>query len=319
MKRIEFEQLKNASTQIPALIGHCFEIKKMVVEGISNDALLAKNGHKQHLEEYLVMSRNVNTGSEYLSAAMDRILESIRARRPLPIVRFADGEYEFYNLTMKCNGLYQQARSVEEIKQSIPMHVSSLKYVTQNGMIAPLLFPGNLVKSKSWNPFGKIQGNIQGKSFLEFLLAENIKITNENYLPFYAVYALLTSEVFSRSMNGKKVCIVNSDYEENECNDWFRRRRSQPNLCSVEIPASYIATEWETMRANVLKQIPEGVDLFLVGAGIGALLVCKDLAQNYSVPAIDAGHVLNMMNGKVRKSNGDRLYTFSEPVSISPL
>jgi hypothetical protein len=314
MKRIEFEQLKNASAKISTLLGQCFEIKKMVVEGISNDALLAKNGHKQNLEEYLVMSRNVNTGSAYLALAMDIILEAIRAHRPLPIVRFADGEYEFYELTMKCNGLYQQARSVEEINQSIPMHVSSLKYVTQNGMIAPLLFPGNLVQMKHWNPFGKPHGNNQGEKFLEFLAAENIKISDGNYLPFYAVYALLTSEIFSHSMNGKKICIVNSDYEESQCNDWFVRRGSQPVVCGVKIPATYIATQWESMRNDVLKQIPDGVDLFLVGAGIGALLVCADLSQKYLVPAIDAGHVLNMMNGKVGKSNGDRLYTFQEPV-----
>jgi hypothetical protein len=33
------------------------------------------------------------------------------------------------------------------------------------------------------------------------------------------------------------------------------------------------------------------------------------VAKRFSIPAIDAGHVLNMMNDRVDKSNGARLYT----------
>jgi hypothetical protein len=42
---------------------------------------------------------------------------------------------------------------------------------------------------------------------------------------------------------------------------------------------------------------------------VGALLVCADVARTFSIPAIDAGHILNMMNDRVGKSNGARLYT----------
>lgn len=49
--------------------------------------------------------------------------------------------------------------------------------------------------------------------------------------------------------------------------------------------------------------------LCLVGAGIGALLVFVDVAHKFSIPAIDAGHVLNMMNGCEEKSGRPRLYT----------
>ena len=55
--------------------------------------------------------------------------------------------------------------------------------------------------------------------------------------------------------------------------------------------------------------IPQDVDLCLLGAGIGALLACVDVAETFNVPAIDAGHVLNMMNAREDKSNGARMYT----------
>jgi hypothetical protein len=77
----------------------------------------------------------------------------------------------------------------------------------------------------------------------------------------------------------------------------------------VEIPAEYVATRWEKIKKELLEKISPDTDLCLAGAGVGALLVCADVARAFSIPAIDAGHVLNMMNGRVDKSNGARLYT----------
>jgi hypothetical protein len=63
------------------------------------------------------------------------------------------------------------------------------------------------------------------------------------------------------------------------------------------------------MRGDVLNRVPPDTDICLVGAGVGALMVCVDVAERYSIPAIDAGHILNMMNGREDKSNGARMYT----------
>ena len=93
------------------------------------------------------------------------------------------------------------------------------------------------------------------------------------------------------------------------CTQWFAQFSSHPDIIFTEIPDSYVATLWESMKENVLSRIPSNIDLCLVGAGIGSLLVCVDVANRFSIPAIDAGHVLNMMNGREDKSNGPRLYT----------
>ena len=53
------------------------------------------------------------------------------------------------------------------------------------------------------------------------------------------------------------------------------------------------------MKEGILKQISPETDLCIVGAGIGSLPVCVDVAMRFSIPAIDAGHVLNMMNDRV--------------------
>ena len=82
-----------------------------------------------------------------------------------------------------------------------------------------------------------------------------------------------------------------------------------PNISFTEIPDRYVATQWTSIKKDVLERITQDVDLCLVGAGIGSLLVCVDIANQFSIPAIDAGHVLNMMNGREEKSSGARLYT----------
>ncbi|HON24258.1 MAG TPA: hypothetical protein PKV74_10835, partial [Syntrophales bacterium] len=60
---------------------------------------------------------------------------------------------------------------------------------------------------------------------------------------------------------------------------------------------------------SILGAIPADAEICLAGAGIGALPLCVDVAAALSIPVLDAGHVFNMMNDRVDKSNGARLYT----------
>ena len=110
-------------------------------------------------------------------------------------------------------------------------------------------------------------------------------------------------------MNGKNICLIGSEWDQAACRHWFTSFDSRPEIAFAEIPAEYVATRWSTMKDNLLANIPANTDLCLVGAGIGALPVCVDTAAAFSIPVIDAGHVFNMMNDRVDKSNGARLYT----------
>jgi hypothetical protein len=110
-------------------------------------------------------------------------------------------------------------------------------------------------------------------------------------------------------MDRKKICVLNSEWNRDACIRWFDHFSSHPDFSFVRIPTEYVATRWASMCDGILNQVPSDTDLCLVGAGVGALLVCVDVAKRFSIPAVDAGHVLNMMNDRVDKSNGARLYT----------
>lgn len=288
-----------------------FRFDELALNGIDNTPILKINIPEMIEQEICLFHRDISDADGYFEMLHNFIKTGIFTRIAAPIVRFADGEYAFYQNSLHCNGLYQQAESVESIKKAMSAHIKALKILAESGKIAPLIYPGNIrqKKMRGFSFFRKSKGNDSALKFIDFLYDHDIELTNENYLPFYAVYAYLTSKDFGNLVSGKKICIISSGCNMDSCKQWFAQFSSCPDIVFTEIPDSYVATRWESIKEKTLNQIPSDIDLCLVGAGVGSLLVCVDVANRFSIPAIDAGHVLNMMNGREDKSNGSRLYT----------
>lgn len=295
----------------PGLLGPGFVFRELSFEGIDNAPVFSAHSHGLAAEEVAVFHRTVPNGDAYLGLLAGRVEAAIRDRAPLPVVRFADGEYAFYASSMKCNGLYAQAESVAAIRGAFPAHAKALRELSETGLLAPLLFPGNIRKRSFFDRLaGKNKGSTGGLRFLEFLSSSGIRLTGANYVPFYAVYAYLSGQRFAAAVDKKKVCVVNSDFNAKECARWFAAAGSYPTLVHAPIPDSFVATRWASMRDAALAAIPPDVDCVMAGAGVGALEVCVDAARKFKVPAIDSGHIINAMNGLESKSKGPRLYTF---------
>ena len=296
-----------------------FHFAKLALTGMDNKPVLEINRPEMADEEICLFHRDVSSGDAYFERLHERIRQCVAGRQAMPVVRFADGEYAFYNQDLHCNGLYQQAESVGAIQKAMPFHRDALQYLSVTGIMTPLIFPGNIGrKAKGFFSFlGKFRTPSSAETFLTFLSESPIELNSHNYLPFYVVYAWLTSAVFARLMDRKKICVLNSEWNRDACIRWFDHFSSHPDFSFVQIPAEYVATRWASMRDGILNQVPSDTDFCLVGAGVGALLVCVDVAKRFSIPAIDAGHVLNMMNDRVDKSNGARLYTLWKNIPIT--
>ena len=291
-----------------------FRFDKLEIEDIDNISIapqLRASRSELAEEEICLFHRDVSNGNEYFDGLHHYLRESLSDGNAAPVVRFADGEYAFYSNGLECNGLYQQAESVEAIKKAMSLHLDALKYLCESGRLAPLINHRNTdtIKKRVMSFFGRPKSNDSASKFIELLFDHNMALSGENYLPFYVVYAYLTSKKFSRLVKGKRLCIINSECRMTSVHQWFKRLSSDPLISFVEIPASYVATRWGDMKKDILNTIPRDTELCLVGAGAGSLLVCVDVARQFEIPAIDAGHVLNMMNGLEEKSNGPRLYT----------
>jgi hypothetical protein len=289
-----------------------FRFAKLNLPDIDNKPVIDVNVPGIVEQETCLFHQSVNNASDYLELLDGYVRSGMGDKTPAPVVRFADGEYAFYNFTLGCNGLYRQAESTAAIRRAMPMHIAALKRLAEKGRMAPLVFPGNIETSRKKGFFSFLNSfkeALTASSFWDFLGRNEININGNNYLPFYSVYAYLSSEAFARAVDGKKLCILNSEYDQEMCRRWFAVFSSRPEIVFAGIPAEYVATRWDKIREDVLGRVPTDVDICLAGAGVGALMICVDVADRYSVPVIDAGHVLNMMNGRVEKSNGSRMYT----------
>jgi len=293
------------------MIADDFYFQHLVIDGIDNRAVLAANKPKMAAEETSLFHPARPDGNVCLRILQEKVATGMANRRPLPVVRFADGEYAFYALSLECNGLYRQAESTAAIRAALPFHVEALTRLSRTGLLAPLVFPGNIEAPRRGLSvlFRGFRKRPSATTFLTFLQRHDIPLTGDNYLPFYVVYAWLSSPACARLLDGKQVCLLGSDWNREACIRWFARFDSRPVLSFVEIPSEYVATRWPTMKASILAAIPDTAELCLVGAGIGALLICVDAAAARSIPVLDAGHVFNMMNDRVDKSNGARLFT----------
>lgn len=293
------------------LAGGSFRLDRLTIRDIDNGPVFAVNAPDIAEQETCLFHRDVSSGDQYVEMLHATVQRAMAEKAAMPIVRFADGEYAFYRYSLECNGLYRQAEDAAAIRKAMPGHVEAMRALARRGRIAPLVFPGNTRrKVRGFFSFlRKSRDDDSAIGFLDFLAANGIELTGENYVPFYAVYAYLVSGRFAKLLDGKSVCIVNSDFDENACRSWFRQFSSRPRISHAPIAAEYVATRWDSMREGVLAAVPPGVDVCIVGAGVGALQVCVDIADRFSAIAVDAGHVMNMMNGRVDKSGGPRLYT----------
>lgn len=298
---------------LKVLLEEGFRFDRLDLAGIDNAPVIAVNDPDIVDQETCLFHRDVADGAAYLARLAEGVAGAMAARCPFPVVRFADGEYAFYHQNLGCNGLYRQAESRGAIRRALPLHRDALRRLAGTGILAPLVFPGNVLRRRKRGLLAVLTGDSREEpsaaGFLDFLQEGGGALTGENYIPFYAVYAYLSSAAFARLVDGRRLVLLNSDYDPTACRAWFARHGSHPEILYTEIPAEYLATRWETVRADILKRIPPGAEIALAGAGVGALPLCVDAAEHLSIPVLDAGHVLNMMNAREDKSNGMRLYT----------
>ncbi|MDD5167826.1 MAG: hypothetical protein PHN75_03335, partial [Syntrophales bacterium] len=242
-----------------------FRFQRLVIDGIDNQPVLAVNKPEMAGEEICLFHRNIASGDEYLERLQTRLEQSLKEGRPLPIVRFADGEYAFYKESLECNGLYRQAESADHIGRALPIHVQALHTLMAAGMAAPLVFPGNIARKTTgfFSFIGCGKEKPSASTFLAFLEQHAIELTDDSYVPFYTIYAWLTSARFAKSINRRHVCIINADWSEKAVRCWFEAFSSHPDLVFVDLPAEYVATQWPSQREAVLAKIPSDTDLCL--------------------------------------------------------
>src|SRR5512145_1651397 len=92
-----------------------FHFAHLTISGMDNEPVARIFSDKILEQEFCLFARDIPTGEAYFLFLHERLVEALQKKRPLPVVRFADGEYAFYKYTLGCNGLYTQAESIQSI------------------------------------------------------------------------------------------------------------------------------------------------------------------------------------------------------------
>ena len=231
-----------------------------------------------------------------------KLCNAVFEKLPFPVVRFADGEYSFYNNSLKCNGLYKQVENHFKLFIYKQLHKKYLIDLSKIGYFAPLINENYILKKYYFgNPLIK---------FLKFLIKNNIILSDKNYFPFYFLYKYLFSELFSNFLSNKKVLLINSSFNEDKAYSYFNNAGAKNiNLKYLQIPEEYASNQMDNILGKIRCLRGENLDIAFIGAGLCALPICVEVSKTLSIPSIDGGHFLNIINSKVESSNGARLFT----------
>ena len=287
-----------------------FRFDALAVTGIDNSPAVERFGPGIREQETCLLHDATPSGDACVALLSERVRAVCRSGTGTPVVRFADGEYAFYAGSLRCNGLYEQAESSEAIRRSIPAHAEDLRYVAGTGLLAPLVFPGNIGPVRRKFPaFWKRSGDDGAARFLEFLRGSRRPARRDELRP--VLRRVRVPHIAGlRGRRGR---------QEGVHPQFGHRPGVVRRMVFRPVVPSLAGTRADP---GVLRRHPmglhEGRGSARGPAGRGAVPGrgrrrrppgMRGHIAPLSIPALDAGHALNMMNDMEKKSMGPRLYS----------
>jgi len=261
-----------------------------------------KNFDSENRKVYLFMDKNCD---DLLDTLYKRINSSILKKEHFPIVRIADGEFQFllgkneFNLRKPFHKLvihlvkqlfekifkpkfeaksrtYTSGVYSHSDRDAVKTEYSEcLKYISEKGILAlyTIVKPG--FYTEQYLP-----------SLFSFFEKQNINVSEKNYIPFYFIYIVLTNKRYSKIYVDKHVHLITSFDNE-------RKVKIEHNLKSFGVKLvtwTEISRDRSLFDIVNLGDISKNVDIIFVGAGIGKVNIFNQLKK---IPAtiIDAGYI----------------------------
>lgn len=245
----------------------------------------------------------------------ERLRRAINQKQYLPVCRLSDGEYRilfgeqtpstrhpivpymkhwlhyFYQMSRAqvfgfsgrtVGGVVAGRYSRPELRRLRERLYQGLREVLQSGVVAAHLSFGAKPFQEQFHP-----------ALGRWLEAQQLALTLQNYVPFYFLYALLTSPEGRELLAGRRLGVVHSAEGE-------KRARITRSLQALGVNVlTWHAISPERSAAETLSGdlFPDGVDCVLLGAGVGKLALFPQL-RHLHCPIIDAGYLFEVWAGK---------------------
>lgn len=246
----------------------------------------------------------------------ERVLSKVASRDYYPVMRFSDGEYNFlagiqYPLrdgnsfasyfrgvlsTFKykyikpslnastAKGVSSGQYTREEIAEQKARSIACLKKIAEQGVMALQLNYGLTPFQEHYH-----------RPFVEWLRRNEITFSDQNYYPFYFVYALLRGDYRKQLFTNRTVLVVHS--AEGAKRAAIIESLMKEGVKSVEwCPISASRSMYDQLDVTPFAH----ADLALVGAGVGKFNILAQL-EALSIPCIDAGFVFEVWADEAKK------------------
>jgi hypothetical protein len=261
-----------------------------------------KKFDSENRKVYLCKDKNCDN---LLDAFYKRINNSILKKEHFPIIRVADGEFQFllgkneFNLRKPFHKLiiHLIRQLFEKIfkpkfeaksrtytsgvysyfdRYNVKRQYSEcLKYISEEGVLAlyTTIKPG--FYTEQYLP-----------SLFSFFEKQNINVSENNYIPFYFIYIILTNNKYSNIYKDKDIHLITSFDSERKAKIEYTLR----NLGVKSVTWTKISRDSSLFDIINVGDISKNVDVVFVGAGIGKVNIFNQLR---GIPAIiiDAGYI----------------------------
>jgi hypothetical protein len=288
-------------------------VKRLFVNKYSFTLKDYKDFDKENRTVFLLKDQSCD---DLLEHFVKRILNILKENTHFPIIRLADGEYQFLLGTNELNlrkpkiklafhmlkqfydklfnkkfeaksrtyssGRYNVKKSKSDI---ISKYSTSLQNISEKGIVAiyTIVKPG--FYSEQYLPR------------LELFFEENkIYVNRENYVPFYFVYILLTNKRYKAIYENKNIHVITS-FDKN------RKVKIEKTLKSYNVN---VITWTNISKHNSLNDVidvnrlNENIDVVFVGGGLGKVNIFNQLVD-FPALIIDAGYIIETWeNPKLR-------------------
>ncbi|MEW6088401.1 MAG: hypothetical protein AB1498_08875 [bacterium] len=246
---------------------------------------------------------------EWYNEFIDKLVNAC-GRQFLPVCRMSDGEFLFLlgeqPFDIRLPFVQKLKQELSRFKHRILLngglgpftegHYHSGEYSADEWRKARVDYP-QMIRKISENGILALHLNYTNVPFQEryfpalerWLKGKKIIINNNNYYPFYFVYALLTGPRRGELLKNRRVLVVNGQTGEKKQKIIEGLKREgvlEVQWCSISLKRSlYDSVDMGPFIGNV--------DLALVGAGIGKANIMVQM-EPLNVPCIDAGYVFEV-------------------------
>jgi len=243
------------------------------------------------------------TVQQWYEKFVNNIIDSL-GNHYLPIYRMADGEFQFLinNPSSILKGVLSPKKfkrtcwgenyTVWEYLRYRKKYIEQFKEISKNGILAP-----HFVIEKN-----KVGYANYIQPILKIFTKNDIVLNDENYYPFYFIYALLSENERFRLFEGERILIVTSyNFEKKKKLELFFKSYFADSVNFYNIsPTKAMFEKIEKGKIN-----KHEIDIILVGAGIGAANIINQL-NFVPAPCIDAGIMLEVYANP--KLKGSRIF-----------